>query len=59
MTKTVQALSWAYLSKEGKNLNTDKPEAEDNKNLMLPVFDSLNKLYESLNKLDYVLKRKT
>jgi hypothetical protein len=56
MTQTVQALSLAYLDKEGKDFNIDKPETEDNISLLIRLFDNLNNLYAELSKLDYELK---
>jgi hypothetical protein len=44
------------------NIETDamcKPKAEDNMGLLISVFDSLNNLCEKLNRLNYVLQRKT
>jgi len=57
MTQTVQPRSWATLSNAGEDLNKPKAE-EDNRSLLLSVFDSLNELYEKLNRLNYVIKRK-
>jgi len=58
MTQTTQPRSWAVLNNAGKDLNIKKPEEEDNMSLLLSVFDSLNALYEKLNRLNYVIKRK-
>ncbi|MDR2718006.1 MAG: hypothetical protein LBB89_08085 [Treponema sp.] len=58
MTRTIQPRSWANLSEAEKNLNLNKPEAEDNMGLLLSVFDSLNTLCERLNRLNNVLQRK-
>jgi len=60
MTKTMQPSSWALLSNAGENLNENKSdsEAENNKILMLSVFDSLDKLKVKLNRLDYLMKRR-
>ena len=54
MTHTIQPCSWATLGKTEKDLN----QTEDNRLLLLSVFDSMNKLIESVNKLNYVLQRK-
>jgi len=59
MTKTTQPRSWGVISNRGEDLNIKKPEAEDNFSLMLSIYDSLNNLYEKLNRLDYLMKRKT
>ncbi|MDR2731125.1 MAG: hypothetical protein LBB81_09555 [Treponema sp.] len=58
MTQTTQPRSWANLSETGKDLNINKPVAEDNTRLLLSIFDSLNTLCEKLSRLDYVIKRK-
>jgi hypothetical protein len=58
MTKTTQPCTWGILNNTGKDLTIKKPEAEDNRNLLLSVFDSLNNLYEKLNRLNYVLARR-
>jgi len=55
ITKTTQTVSWVSLSEAGKDLSI-KPE-EDNIDLLLSVFDSLNKLYEKLNRLNYEIQR--
>jgi len=54
MTHTIQPCSWATLSNAEEDLN----QIEDNKILLLSVFDSMNKLIESVNKLNYVIQRK-
>jgi hypothetical protein len=54
MTQTIQPASWATLS-EAKKILT---QTEDNRNLMLSVFDSLTKLSETVNKLNSVIQRK-
>jgi len=57
MSRTIQPRSWASLSNAGENLNEKKPETENNKTLLISLFDNLNTLKEKLNKLDYLLKR--
>ena len=59
MTQTTQPRSWATLSEAGKDLTIGKPQTEDNRSLMLSVFDSLNELCEKLSRLEYLLKRKS
>jgi urocanate hydratase len=54
MTHTVQPCSWATLSNAEKDLN----QTDDNKILLLSVFDNMNKLIETANKLNYMLQRK-
>jgi|GEM_PF-3609933 len=58
MTKTVQSRSCAYLDETRRDLNINKPEAEDYINLLLSLFDNLNALCEKLNRLDYLIRRK-
>ncbi|MDR2923302.1 MAG: hypothetical protein LBU85_08180 [Treponema sp.] len=58
MTQTTQPRSWAVLSEARKDLTIKKPETEDNRSLLLSVFDSLNTLHEKLSRLDYVIQRK-
>jgi hypothetical protein len=58
MTQTIQPCSWAVLNKPDKDLTKNKPEAEDNRKLLLSVFDSLNNLCEKLNRLNYLLQRR-
>ena len=59
MTQTTQPRSWATLSETGKDLTIRKPQTEDNRSLVLSVFDSLNELCEKLSRLEYLLKRKS
>ena len=56
MTHTTQSRSLPCAEKAGET-NTDHPEA-DNLSLLVSVCDSLNRLYTSLSKLDYAMKRK-
>jgi hypothetical protein len=58
MTQTVQSRSCAYLDETRRNLNINKPEAENYINLLLSLFDSLNTLCEELSRLDYLIRRK-
>jgi len=58
MTKTIQFRSHVTLCETNKVLTIQKPETEDNRALLLAVFDSLNNLYEKLNKLNFALQRK-
>jgi hypothetical protein len=58
MTQTVQPRSLVYLNETGKDLTLSKGETEDNMSLLLSLFDSLNNLYEKINRLDYLIKRK-
>jgi DNA-binding phage protein len=58
MTQTIQPCSCAYINETEKTLKINKPQTEDNMSLLLQVFDSLNKLYNTLNRLNYVIQRK-
>jgi len=58
MSKTIQFRSWATLREPGENQEENKSEPEDNRKLLLAVYDNLNKLYEKLNRLNYVIERK-
>jgi len=58
MTQTTQPCSWAVLNKADKSLTRNKPETEDNRKLLLSVFDSMNNLCEKLNRLNYLLQRR-
>jgi hypothetical protein len=58
LTQTEQSCLGAFLHEAGKDKAINKPEKEDNIDLLLNVFDELNTLYERLNKLNYVVKRK-
>jgi hypothetical protein len=59
MTQTIQPRSRASLGETDKDLTLDKPKAEDNRELILKLFDNLNALYAKLSKLDYLLQRKS
>jgi hypothetical protein len=54
MTQTVQPHFSALLGERGKDLTGDKGETEDDINILLSVYDSLNNLSEALRRLDYV-----
>ena len=64
MAQTVQHRSFVFVNKTKKEppsylaINTNKPETEDNINLLFSVCDSLNILYTRLDKLDYMMKKK-
>jgi len=57
MTHTIQPRSVAVLNETGKDLNIQKPETEDNRNLLLAVIDSLNNLNEKINRLSYLVQK--
>jgi len=46
------------LCETGEDVTANKPETEDNRRLLLLLFDNLNKLRENLNRLNYLLERK-
>jgi hypothetical protein len=56
MIQTMQPYSCAYLSKEKKLLEVIKSETEENMSLLLQLFGNLNDFYETLNRLNYVIK---
>ena len=58
MTQTIQPRSCDTLCKTIKVLTMQEQETEDNRNLLLSVLDSLNTLYEMLNKLNSALQKK-
>jgi hypothetical protein len=58
MTRTIQPYSCAFFSEVDKTFEIGKYQTEDNISLLLQVFDSLNNLYEKLNRLNYVIQRK-
>ena len=55
MTYTKQPVSWAVIETTKK---TVQPEEEEGTCDLLAVCDSLNKLCETLSRLEYVLQRK-
>ena len=55
MTHTIQPISRVTIDKAEK---TKKSEAEDVAYDILAVCDSLNRLCETLSRLDYVIKRR-
>jgi len=57
MTQTIQLHSSALVDETGKDLTKDEVEADGNLSLLLSVCDDLNKFYEALNKLDYVIDK--
>jgi len=58
MSKTIQPRSWATLSEPGETPNESKSEPEDNRKLLLAVYDNLNELYEKLSRLNYVIEKR-
>jgi len=60
MSRTIQLRSWATLYEPGDNQNENENEAEpeDNRKLLLAVYDNLNELYEKLIRLNYVIEKR-
>ncbi|MDR1838296.1 MAG: hypothetical protein LBQ93_01730 [Treponema sp.] len=59
LTRTVQPITWTAV-KKAENTKKREPEeniADGNIQLLLAICDSLNTLFEKLNRLDYLLKR--
>jgi hypothetical protein len=58
MSKTIQFRSWATLSEPGETPNENTAEPEDNRKLLLAVYDNLNELYEKLSRLNYLIEKR-
>jgi len=58
MTQTPQPSSIAHLNNTGKDLSIPKPQTDDIDALLVDILDDLNKLWENLFLLDYIIKRK-
>jgi len=58
MTQTEQSCSLTVINKAENKPTQNKPEEEDNAKLLLAVYDSLDELYEKLNKLSNVIGKK-
>jgi len=58
MTQTEQSCSLAVINKAENKSTQNKPEEEDNVKLLLAVYDSLDELYEKLNRLSNVIGKK-
>jgi len=57
MTETIQPRSWeTVVHITDKDLHMQKPEKEDNLSSLLTLSNNLNSLYESVNRLNYMLK---
>jgi hypothetical protein len=57
-TQTIQSGSCVLFKKTDKYLIKNKPKAEDNRSLLLSVFDDLNNLYDLLNRLNYLIQKR-
>ena len=58
MSRTIQLRSWATLCEPGDKPNENEDEPEDNRKLLLAVYDNLNELYEKLIRLNYVIEKR-
>ena len=58
MSRTIQLRSWATLSEPEDAPNENESEPEDNRKLLLAVYDNLNELYEKLIRLNYVIEKR-
>jgi len=59
LTLTAQPRSCTSLLHEtNKNFNLKKYETEDNRSLLLSVFDSLENLFVKLSRLEYLITKK-
>ena len=58
MSRTIQLRSWATLSEPGETQNENNLEPEDNRKLLLAVYDDLNELCEKLARLNYVIGKR-
>jgi hypothetical protein len=58
ITKTTQPRSSTTLTEAEKNLTINKPEINDEKDIMLALCDSLNGLYDNLSKLSNAMEQK-
>jgi len=56
MTETVQPRSWETVVQADNDLHIQKPETKDDMSSLLTLSNNLNTLYESLNRLDCMLK---
>jgi len=57
MTETIQPSTWkTVIYVADKDLHIQKPGTQDNMSSLLTLSNNLNSLYESINKLNYMLK---
>jgi hypothetical protein len=59
MTKTTQHSSLAVVNNTQKSITKAENDIEENKRLLLSVADDMINLCEKLNRLEYILKRKS
>jgi len=58
MTETIQPRSLGTLSETENGTEKNEPQTEDNRSTLLSIIDDLNKLSETVNKLDHLLERR-
>jgi len=58
MTETIQPRSLGTLSETEKDTEKNEQQTEDNRSTLLSIIDDLNKLSETVSKLDHLLERK-
>jgi len=58
LTLTAQPCSCTSLHETNKNFNLKKSETEDNRSLLLSIFDSLENLLVKLSRLEYIITKK-
>jgi len=58
MIQKIQSYTWTSLNEASKYLTINKNETENNKKLLLLIFDKINKLNEVSRRLDYTMERK-
>jgi hypothetical protein len=59
MTQIIQSYSCASLNEASKHLTIYKDETENNKKLLLSIFNKINKLNEVSIRLDYAMGKKS
>jgi predicted metal-dependent HD superfamily phosphohydrolase len=59
MTQTIQNSTCASLDETGKDLTKNKPETDNNNELLISAYNSMNRLYETLTRLDCLLQKRT
>jgi hypothetical protein len=58
MTETIQPRSWkTTVYATDKDSHIQKPETEDNKNILLTFSHNLSILYENINAFNYLIER--
>jgi hypothetical protein len=57
-TRTIQSCSCVSFKNTDKDLIKNKPKAEDDRSLLLSLFDDLNNLYDLLKGLNSLIRKK-